>query len=185
MSLTISQHAAAVKSQFGHILNGRIEAGQQLALTGKVAQVDPNTWNVGSQSEPGKLYLVTWTGAWSCDCPDWTGAGYHPAPCIAYGGATQPVCKHVLAASLIYFSGEQPAPVVADLCIATKRAPFISAPDGRILWIKKAGCDRAEPKAEKYLTDSDIAARLAKYQLIGTEARATEVIRRYVLAGAA
>ena len=184
---SITELLADVKAELGAPLNGRIERAAALALAGAVTRLDDYTWQVASETEPGKVYTITFKLAWSCSCKDFTGEGYSPAPAVEFGGSVQPTCKHILAASACYFSGDYPSPKPAplyDLCIATKKAPFVSGPDGRILWIKRA-TDAApvEPKAEKYLTDSDIAAKLAKYNLVDTEARAGQVIRRYQIAG--
>lgn len=185
---SITEILGDVKAELGGQLNGRIERAAALATSGAVTRLDDYSWQVASQSEPGKSYTVTFQLQWVCDCEDFLGTGYHPAPIVELGGNVGPVCKHILSVFACWASGDYPSPkpaAIFDLVIATKKAPFVSGPDGRILWIKKAGCDQVEPKAEKYLTDSDIAAKLAKYNLVGTEARAGQVIRRYQLAGGA
>jgi hypothetical protein len=86
---------------------------------------------------------------------------------------------------MCYFSGEYPAPAAFDLVIATRKRPFTTgSEDYQILWYKKPGADKVEPKGKK-LTDSDIQKALGKYTLVHTEAQASAVVRRYRLAGGA
>lgn len=101
----IAQLSLGIKAQFGRVLNGRIEAGAQLASVGGVSQVDFNTWSVASQSAPGAAYTVKFEMAWSCTCPDHLGNGYHPAPVIEFFGGTQRTCKHITAAALAWSAG--------------------------------------------------------------------------------
>lgn len=182
---SIAQLTTEIKAQFGHILNGRIERGHALAMAGAVSQVDGHTWHVKSATEAGKVYMVKFDLAWSCVCEDHAGTGHHPAAAVDFGGSVQPTCKHILATAMCYFSGEYPAPPAFDLVIATKKAPFVSGPDGKILWWKKANEPKVEASKDAYLTDGPIQTALAKYELVGTEARPSQVIRRYRLAGGA
>lgn len=183
---TIHQVLAEIKGEFSDSLNGRTERAAALAMAGAVKPTDRDyEWTVQSQTDQAKVYTVGFNLVWSCTCEDHLGTGYNPAPAVAFGGGVQPTCKHILAAAACYFANEYPAPPAFDLVIATKKQPFISESNGRILWIKRAGCDKIEPKTEKHLTDSDIAAKLAKYTLIDTEARQGQVIRRYRLVGGA
>lgn len=189
---SLAQLTTEIKSEFGHVLNGRIERGHALAMAGAVSPVDGH-WTVKSAralqgplgADAGKVYTVKFDLAWSCDCEDHAGTGHHPAAAVDFGGSVQPTCKHILATAMCYFSGEYPAPPAFDLVICTKKQPFVSGPDGKILWFKLAGQDKVEPAKTAHLTDGPIQAKLAKYQLVDTEARASEIIRRYRLAGGA
>lgn len=179
---SIAQLTTEIKAQFGHVLNGRIERGHALAMAGAVSQVDGHTWNVKSATEAGKVYTIKFEMVWSCDCEDFAGTGHHPAAAVDFGGSVQPTCKHILASAMCYFAGEYPAPPAFDLVICTKKLPFVSAPDGKILWFKLAGQEKVEPTKTAHLTDGPIQAKLARYELVGTEARQSQVIRRYRLA---
>lgn len=88
---------------------------------------------------------------------------------------------------------ELPAPVkveaqpLFDLIISTRRvAKFgghTQSNDGKILWIKRAGCDKQLPQQIHRLSDSDILAKLDRYQLIDQVATSTEIWHRYTLKG--
>lgn len=183
--VTLHQHLAEIKRDYSNSLNGRTEAAAALALGGNVSLVEDGRWQVKSATEAAKVYTVKFeAGAWVCDCPDCQGTGYHPAPVVDFGGGVQRTCKHILAAAACYFAGEYPATPAYDLVIATKKTPFTTgSEDYKITWYKKAGADKVTP-AGKNLADSDIQKALAKYRLVATEARQSEVIRRYTLVGA-
>lgn len=179
---TLPQTLEEIKAQFAATLNGRCERAAKIALSGAVSRVDDYTWSVGSQSEPGKSYTVTFKLTWQCDCRDFIGDGYAPAPTAEFFGGTGAVCKHVLAVGACWVSGTYPAPPSYDLCICTKKTPFTSGPDGKILWWKKANEPKVEASKDAYLTDGPIQKALAKYVLADTECRQSQVIRRYRLA---
>ena len=68
---------------------------------------------------------------------------------------------------------------ICDLVIATKKIPYISGPDGYILWWKVAGQDKQVLTKKAFLTDDIIQKRLTGYRLVSTEARQGEIVRRY------
>lgn len=103
---SISQLALGIKSEFGRVLNGRIEAAELLASGGAVTNVNPNTWHVLSQSAPGAAYTVRFNLGWTCTCRDFDGSGYHPAPTVEFFGGVQPVCKHITAVAMCWAAGE-------------------------------------------------------------------------------
>jgi hypothetical protein len=182
---SLHYHLEEIKSEFSGSLNGRCESAARLALGGGVALVTDGHWHVKSATEAGKVYNVRFDGCWSCDCPDHLGDGYNPAATVAFGGGVQATCKHILSAGACYFSNTYPAPAAFDLVIATRKRPFTTgSEDYQILWYKRAGADKVEPTG-KTLLDSDIQKALGKYELVNTEAQQNQVIRRYVLAGAA
>lgn len=179
---TVYQHLAIVKAELTGALNGRIERAESLVKAGGVKPIDANTWEVASRSQPGQTHKVTWAdGCWHCDCPDHLGTGHSPAALVAFGGGVQRTCQHILSAGCCYFAGEYPAPPAFDLAICTRKRPFTTgSEDYEILWYKRAGAEKVEPKGKK-LTDSDILKALAKYSLVHTESHQNQVIRRYVL----
>lgn len=183
---TLAQTLEEIKAQFAATLNGRCERAARIALSGAVTRLDDHTWQVGSQSEPGTSYTVTFKLGWQCTCEDFAGTGYSPAPTAEFFGGSQCTCKHILAVGACWVSGEYPAPAPFDLVIATKKTPHTSGPDGKILWFKLTGQEKVEPTKTAHLTDGTIQAKLAKYELVDTEARASQVIRRYrLIAGGA
>lgn len=182
---TLPQTLEEIKAQFAATLNGRCERAAKIALSGAVSQVDDCTWHVKSQTSD-VVYAVTFKLSWACTCRDFIGDGYAPAPpTVEFFGGTGAACKHVLAVGACWVSGTYPAPPSYDLVIATKRAPFVSGPDGKILWWKKANEPKVEASKDAYLTDGPILAALLKYELVHTECRQGQVIRRYRLAGGA
>ncbi len=83
----------------------------------------------------------------------------------------------------------KPAPVVEqpqfDLIIATRKvakfAGHTQSNDGKITWWKQAGQDRVNPKGTLRLTNTVIAMRLKKYELVEQKATGTEVRHCYRL----
>ena len=190
---SIAQLTTEIKAQFGTILNGRIENAARLIEAGAVTRLDDYNWTVQSQGEAGKSYTVTFKMAWQCDCKDFIGDGFYPAPAVEFMGSVGPVCKHIVASGICWASGEYPSPrppygdsqgsqaPLYDLAISCRKRPFTTgSEDYLILWYKRAGEVAVHPKGKK-LTDSDIKKALGRYTLVHTEALAGMVVRRYNL----
>jgi hypothetical protein len=63
----VAEVAQRAKAALPSAINGRLEKAVQLVLAGDVSQVDPNTFEVASGSEPTASYIVAFG---QCPCPD-------------------------------------------------------------------------------------------------------------------
>ena len=72
-----------------------------------------------------------------------------------------------------------PSPAAFDLIIATRKvakfAGHVQSSDGKITWWKQAGQEKVSPKGTLRLTDTVIAMKLKKYELVKQEATGTEI----------
>lgn len=100
-----------------------------------------------------------------------------------------PVLIQTSPNSFIASNDDPPAPTfqpIFDLIIVTRRvAKFTGhtqSNDGKILWIKRAGCDKQFPQRIHRLSDADTQAKLARYELVKQVAQPTEIWHYYKLA---
>lgn len=186
---SIAHLVSDFKTQFP-ALNGRVERAAHLVNTSGVIRLSVNEWQVASNSG-GQPHRVTFQLFWSCDCKDFDGSGYHPAPRLEFCGATGPICQHIVAAAMTWLLDYKPSPKTEaartpewafDLVVATKRQPFVSQADGEIVWTKKANEERKDWTGKGLqLTSAPVQKALNGYKLVNTECTPTATIRRYSL----
>lgn len=184
---SIAQLTTDFKTQFP-ALNGRVERAAHLVNTSGVTRLSANEWQVASNSG-GQPHRVTFKLFWSCDCKDFDGSGYHPAPELEFCGSRGRVCQHVVATAMAWLLDYKPSPKpevapapAFDLVVATKRQPFVSQADGEIIWTKKANEEKKDWTGKGLqLTSNNVQKALNGYKLAHTECTPTATIRRYSL----